>query len=140
MSIDNVSYYYNKTLASTLAVKCFTGDLIITKQILYFVPHTLGKYAPRGTTDLGLAGAVMAEAQVTTTNQSRLHKNGLWQTDETSETLQRKLDEYMADLKHKKARPEIPQMAQMNNLKWLFWMLAHRSESYVPCPLRFGQQ
>ena len=31
-------------------------------------------------------------------------------------------------------------MTTMNNLKWVFWMLAHRSESYVPCPLRFGQQ
>ena len=103
VSIDNVSYYYNKSFASTLAVKCFTGDLIVTKQILYFVPHTLGKYAPKGTTDLGLAGALIAEGQITTTNKSRLHQSGLWQPDETSETLQKKLDAYMADLKHKKA-------------------------------------
>ncbi len=136
LSIDNVCYYYNRSVSSILAGKCFSGDVVITNPVLYFVPHTIGKYAP-ASSQFGLAGAAVAAAEVTTTNQSHLHKTGMWDVRDTSETLQNKLDAYAADLRRQN-RPDIPQLNRMAGLSWLPWMLFMARKSDVPCLLRFN--
>lgn len=55
MSFDNVHYYYNKSSTNSWIVpKCFTGDLIITKGVLYYFPHTAGQYKPESSVNHGL--------------------------------------------------------------------------------------
>jgi hypothetical protein len=95
LSIDDVPYFN----------KSYSGDLIITLGVLYYFPHTdldkdtrlkLGQI-------MGLTG-VLIEAvadQFKSVNRSRLRKNGLWNNEDSSETLQKKLDSYIEDAKQK---------------------------------------
>ena|SRR2546423_1989351 len=109
ISIDDVSYYN----------KSFIGDLVITSTIIYFFPHTQDESKQLrkaesfsalsehfGFVGLGLSFIVeMMSKELGTTNNSLLHKNGLFRAFDSNEELQSRLDTYIKALKQRR-RPE----------------------------------
>lgn len=138
VSFEEVSYFNNE----------YRGDLIVTKGVLYYFPHTRVNYA-RQADELGgkdamaifdvlgnfvpVFGAVpwlrtAADKSVKigkflrrkfrpTTNSPKIRQANLWRGDESSETLQAVLDEYIDIIKRE-------------NLKF--------EEDSVPKPMRFS--
>jgi hypothetical protein len=120
ISFEEVSYFNNE----------YRGDLIITKGVLYYFPHTR-VVAARHSEELGgketmevfnllgnfipLLGTVpwihaVADKSVKigkflrrkfrpTTNSPRIRKSNLWRGNETSESLQKILDDFIAKSK-----------------------------------------
>lgn len=138
ISFDEVSYFKNE----------YRGDLIVTKGILYYFPHTrvnharhadelggkdamplfdlLGNIAPvfgtvpwiRVAADKSVkTGKFLKRAFRPTTNSPRIRKIHLWRGNDTNETLQKVLDEYIKTIK--KERLEF-------------------NDDSVPKPMRFG--
>ncbi|CAN5306818.1 hypothetical protein BH20ACI1_BH20ACI1_26320 [soil metagenome] len=120
ISFEEVSYFKNE----------YRGDLIVTKGVLYYFPHTRVKYAryadeiggEEGMVIFDLLGnlsplfatvpwlRVVADKSVKTgkllkrtfrptTNSPQIRKNRLWRGNETSETLQKVLDEFIFEMK-----------------------------------------
>ena len=120
ISFEEVSYFKNE----------YRGDLIVTKGVLYYFPHTRVNYA-RHADELGGKDAmvifdllgnlspffatvpwlrVIADKSVKTgkflkrtfrptTNSPNIRKNHLWRGNETNESLQKVLDEFIAQTK-----------------------------------------
>jgi hypothetical protein len=99
ISFDNTSYFKNE----------YRGDLVVTRGVIYYFPHTNvakeKKESGEITGHFGLAGVlldflVMKVKQLTaTTNNPKLRGLGLWREGETSESLQARLDAYIAEAK-----------------------------------------
>ena len=137
MSFDNIHYYYNKSSTNSWIVpKCFTGDLIVTDGVLYYFPHTAGQYKPKGTEYLGLIGA-LADAALATKNQSRLLDNGLWFDGDTSESLQRKLDAHIDELRTNNRRQEAASLLGQSTFKWYLMLLSEKGRATLSYPERF---
>jgi hypothetical protein len=137
-SIDNVHYYYNKSSTNSWIVpKCFTGDLIVTKGVMYFFPHTAGQYKPKGTEHFGLLPGLVTDAALSSKNSSRLRKNGLWLESDSSETLQTRLDAHINELKGSNARQDVEELLGQNTFKWYCMLLTEGGRNTIPYPERF---
>jgi hypothetical protein len=101
-SFDNVPYS-NQT---------FSGDLVITRNAIYFFPHTdlqkEHKERYEGIEKFGLLGALivfLAESfsfhfgSERTIDTSRFHRSGLWRREDSYESLSNKLDELISERK-----------------------------------------
>jgi hypothetical protein len=89
VAIDEVQYSENS----------YSGDLIITKKIIYYFPHT--DWSKERRKRATIFGPVFGNLPVLFRgkNNPRLRDLGLWATDDSSEVLQSKLDPYIAGLK-----------------------------------------
>jgi hypothetical protein len=127
ISFEEVSYFNNE----------YRGDLIITKGVLYYFPHTrvnyarsaeelggketmavfelLGNFVPllgtapwiRATADKSVkVGKFLKRKFRPTVNSPRIRKAKLWRGNETSESLQKVLDEYIEKIKGEKLKFE----------------------------------
>ncbi|HEV2705329.1 MAG TPA: hypothetical protein VGV59_05360 [Pyrinomonadaceae bacterium] len=120
ISFDDTPYFKNE----------YRGDLVITRGVIYYFPHTnvareRGERAkllgPPGLDDVLLDYLVTKVKVLTaTTNKPRLRALGLWREGDTSESLQPRLDAYIAE-----ARKEPPRMMQY--------------EYSLPKPMRFAR-
>lgn len=99
ISFDDTPYFKNE----------YRGDLVITRGVIYYFPHTnvsREKNERRKTTRQFSLGSLLLDKLVVlikqwaaTMNNPKLRESGLWKEGETSESLQARLDAYIAEVK-----------------------------------------
>lgn len=96
VSFDDTPYFKNE----------YRGDLIITRGVIYYFPHTNVSwerdrlFGPPGLDDAVLDYLMMKLKGLTATmNRPKLRQLGLWREGDTSQSLQSRLDAYIAGVK-----------------------------------------